>query len=130
MKRPIDSANIDMRGRVRREVTTSAPNLTKVRIVGSIAGTGIDLDIALSGRELIDYAGITWSWAGKKSEDGRRLFAKHPHPRPLQRFLLFVIRQTSKDPRLAEKLVPFRYADGKPSKAGQGARRRALAHAS
>jgi len=120
--------DVDLNGRVRR-VTPTAPRPTvKVRLKGSVAGKGIDLDMPDPG-DYLEYGGWRWSYAGKKDE-GRRLYTKVPTSRAVWRFVMNLIGHTGRDPRLAERPRPFVHTDKtRPMKHGRGAAKRAAQHA-
>ncbi len=106
----------------------------KIRLQGGPFGSlgGLDVDAKLMGSDYFKYGGWRWSWAGKKTEGGRRIFCKVPTERKLWRMILALIGATGKDPRLQERIPPTRYTPEEAAargKQGQGARRRRAAHA-
>jgi hypothetical protein len=128
MKRQSRSADVDQRGRVRR-VQTAPPQILKVTLMGSLAGAGIDLDVPV-GRfmnETVEYAGCVWTWGGKKTETGRRIYCKRPTERPIRRFIMWLIGKNGKDPRLEPKPQPYVMPNGRGR--GPGTRRGAIRRA-
>lgn len=126
MKRPSRlMPDTDIRGRVRR-TQREMPKLTKVRLQGGPFGAGgLDLDVDLRDADYLNYGGWRWSWAGKKTPEGRRIFCKLPTERLLRRLLFHTIGTTGRDPRLQERLVPFKHTvETRPVKQGHGARKR------
>lgn len=124
MKRRISSSDVDMRGRVRRAPRVEE-KIVKIRLVGGPAGRGIDLDIADPG-VILSYGGWRWSWAGKATSNGRKLYAKHRTTRADNRIITMVRESTGRDPRLEETMRPFVHtAESRPVKHGRGRLRRA-----
>jgi hypothetical protein len=119
------SADVDLRGRVRRE-EEEPMRIVKIRLVGGPAGAGIDLDVPDPG-DFLNYGGWKWSWAGKSTTGGRKLFAKKPTSREEWQAVLLIIGHTGRDPRLSERMRPFMYGAGNPAppKHGRGKLRRA-----
>jgi hypothetical protein len=117
-------ADVDMGGRVRR-VRREPEKLVKITLMGSMFGTrGLDVDLPVR-NDIVEYAGWQWTWAGKKTPTGRRIFAKMPTERGVWKFILFLIGKNGKDPRLNERPRPFVHTDTtRPVKHGRGARRR------
>jgi hypothetical protein len=121
--------DVDLRGRVRR-VLKDEVKLTKITLVGGPFGHGwLDVDLEVK-NDMVQYGGWLWSWAGKKTEKGRRIFAKMPTERGLWRFIHFLIGKNGKDPRIQERQQPFVHTDEtRPVKHGRGALKRAARHA-
>jgi hypothetical protein len=59
------SADVDLRGRVRRE-EEEPMRIVKIRLVGGPAGAGIDLDVPDPG-DFLNYGG--WKWAEAVREE-------------------------------------------------------------
>jgi hypothetical protein len=123
MGKLIRSENID---RIRRQ-NCPPQKLTKITLMHGPAGPGINVDLPVY-NDHVRYGGWLWSWAGKRTPEGRHIFAKVPTARKLWRLIFSSIGQTGKDPRLNDRPQPFKYTEKtRPMKHKRGHIRRTTA---